>query len=53
MSLIYLVGADEQDQYFQDEIIKNNLITTGDIVFKHLDTSKIDYSKFIPNHNIN
>ncbi|MFK7815396.1 MAG: ABC transporter substrate-binding protein [Gammaproteobacteria bacterium] len=47
MSLINLVGIDEQDQYFNQDIIKDNLVKTGDIVFKHLDTSKVDYSEFI------
>ncbi len=47
MSLIRLVDIDEQEQYFSEGIIEDNLIKTGDIVFRHLDTSKIDYSKFI------
>ncbi|QMU60372.1 MAG: transporter substrate-binding domain-containing protein [Gammaproteobacteria bacterium] len=53
MSLIHLVGSDEQDQYFnEDGIVQDNLVKTGDVVFMHLDTSKIDYSQFIFNSNL-
>ncbi len=34
MSLIHLVGLDEQDQYFnEDGIVQDNLVKTGDVVF--------------------
>lgn len=54
MALIHLVGADDQDQFFnEDGIFKDNLAETGEIVFMHLDTSKIDYSQFIYSSNKN
>lgn len=53
MSHIKLVGAHEQDQYFNEtNILKDNLDKTGDIVFMHLDSSKIDYSQFIYNSHM-
>lgn len=54
MALIHLVGADDQDQFFnEDGVFKDNLAETGEIVFMHLDTSKIDYSQFIYSSNKN
>ncbi len=47
MKLISLVGAEQQDFYFKENVIKENITKTGETVFKHLDTSKIDYSQFI------
>jgi NitT/TauT family transport system substrate-binding protein len=49
MSLIHLVDNNEQESYFKDNILKENLKTTGEIVFKHLDTTKFDYSIFLYN----
>lgn len=53
MKLIHLVNADEQVEYFnQNDVVKNNLIETGSIVFEDSDIKDIEYSKFIYNKNI-
>lgn len=48
LASIHLIPAHEQDRYFNKEgLLKKSLIKTGEIVFKHLDREKIDYSMFI------
>ena len=54
MSLVHLVSAQEQEQYFSKEgVLNNNLIKVGRVVFKHLDNEKIDYSQFLYKDYVN
>ena len=54
INLIYLVSAEEQEQYFRKEgKIKESIIKIGKIVFMHFDSDEIDYSKFLYTESIN
>ncbi len=52
MNLIHLVNEDEQNKYMNENgVLSEYLKETGNIVLRHLDREKFDYSQFIFNKN--